>query len=167
MRRDYTGGMPSPNDAVRSARREIADYLRAQTAPLQRASEAQRHLSTAFSALYSQGSDGANAARAERARALGRTHAPVFRECLGQVEKLRVPQPAVRCQEYMARWLKALINAADSLVNAPEDGRDQAYLRDSKDFLDDARYAVKPLTEIRQRLHEAAKGPPAGAPPKR
>jgi hypothetical protein len=67
----------------------------------------------------------------------------------------------------MARWLKALINAADSLVNAPEDGRDLTYLRDCHDFLDDARYAVKPLTEIRQRLHEASRGPPAGAPPKR
>jgi hypothetical protein len=96
---------------------------------------------------------------AARARALGRTYAPLFRECLAQAERLKAPPSAVRCQEYMARWLKALINAADSLVNAPEDGRDLSYLRDCHDFLDDARYAARPLTEIRQRLYEAARGP--------
>jgi hypothetical protein len=159
--------MPPPNDPARNARREIAEYLRAQTPALQRAIEAQRQWATSLPALYSQKSDGANAATAARARSLGRKYAPIFRECLAQAEKLRAPQAAVRCQEYMARWLKALINAADSLVNAPEDGRDLTYLRDCHDFLDDARYAVKPLTEIRQRLHEASKGPPAGAPPKR
>jgi hypothetical protein len=159
--------MPSPNDSVRGARQEIADYLRALTPALQRANEAQRQWMAALPALYNQGSEGAIAAKAGRARALGRTYQPIFRDCLAQVEKLRVPPPAVRCQEYMARWLKALINATDSLVNAPEDGRDLTYLRDCHDFVDDARYAVKSLTEMRQRLHEAAKGPPAGAPPKR
>ena len=152
--------MPSKNDSVRTARREIAHYLRAQTAPLQRAIEGQRQCFTALPALHSQATDGQNAATAARARALGRTYAPLFRDCLAQVEELRAPPSAIRCQEYMARWLKALINAADSLVNAPEDGRDVTYLRDCHDFLDDARYAVKPLTEIRQLLYEAAKGPP-------
>ncbi|HEY3108267.1 MAG TPA: hypothetical protein VGL23_05910 [Chloroflexota bacterium] len=152
--------MPTTNDPVRSARREIGHYLRAQTAPLQRAIEAQRQCFSTLPALHSQASEGQNAATAARARALGKTYAPVFRDCLAQTEKLQAPRSAIRCQEYMARWLNALINAADSLVNAPEDGRDVAYLRDCHDFLDDARYAVKPLTEIRLRLYEAAKGPP-------
>jgi hypothetical protein len=159
--------MPARNDPTRAARREIADYLRAQTAPLQRAIEAQRQWAGALPALYARANEAKNAETAARARTLGRTYAPLFRECLTQTERLPAPQSAIRCQEYMARWLKALINAADSLVNAPEDGRDLTYLRDCHDFLDDARYAVKGLTEIRQRLYEAAKSPPAGAPPKR
>jgi hypothetical protein len=158
--------MPSTNDVNRIARRQIAEYLRSQTAPLQRAIEAQREWSKALPALYSQASESAGPATAARARTLGRTYAPLFRACLAEAERLRPPQTALRCQEYMTRWLKALINAADSLVNAPEDGRDVTYLRDCHDFLDDARYAVKPLTEMRQRLHEAARGPSAGSSPK-
>jgi hypothetical protein len=158
--------MPPTTDPNRNARREIAQYLRAQRAPLQRAIEAQRQWSKALPALYSQAGQGRGPKTAAQARALGRTYAPLFRECLAEAEMLRAPQTALRCQEYMARWLKALVNAADSLVNAPEDGRDVTYLRDCHDFLDDARYAVKPLTEIRQRLHEAARGSSTGAPPK-
>src|SRR5919202_5200328 len=142
--------MPSRNDAVRSQRREIAGYLRALTAPIKRASEAQRRWTETLPELYSQATEGQNATTAARARALGKAYAPLFRDCLAQAEQLKAPPSAVRCQEYLARWLKALINAADSLVNAPEDGRDMTYLRDCHDFLEDARYAVKPLTEVRQ-----------------
>ncbi|MBM4418957.1 MAG: hypothetical protein FJ033_11710 [Chloroflexi bacterium] len=60
------------------------------------------------------------------------------------------------------RWLGFLINACNALPNAPDDGRDTSYLRDCKDFLDDARYAAKALSEIRQRLHEAIQPKPAG-----
>jgi hypothetical protein len=153
--------MPRTNDPARSARREIAEYLRRQSGPLQRANEGQRQWAAILPDLYGQSTEGAGAAAtAARARALGRVYGPLFRECLTQLEGLNVPLPAIRCQEYMARWLKALINAADSLANAPEDGRDLAYLRDCADFLEDARYAVKPLTEVRQLLYEAARGPP-------
>jgi len=153
--------MPRTNDPARSARREIADYLRRQSAPLQSANEAQRQWSVVLPDLYGQSTEGAGApATAARARALGRAYGPLFRDCLAQVEQQSVPLPAIRCQEYMARWLKALINAADSLANAPEDGRDVTYLRDCADFLEDARYAVKPLTEVRQLLYEAAGGQP-------
>src|SRR3954471_23985906 len=106
--------MPRTNDPARSARREIAEYLRRLSGPLQRANEGQRQWAAVLPDLYGQSTEGAGAATAARARALGRVYGPLFRECLAQVEILNVPLPAIRCQEYMARWLKALINAADS-----------------------------------------------------
>ena len=63
----------------------------------------------------------------------------------------------------MLRWLNCLTKASDALANAPDDGRDGQYLRDSRDYMDDAQYALKPLVEIRQRLHQAANNPPPPA----
>jgi hypothetical protein len=156
-----------PSESLRAARKEIADYLRAHAPPLQKATEAQRQWSKALGPLYEQATDGKGAITAARARALGKTYTPIFRQCLAELSKLEAPQPATRYQEYLVRWLKSLINASDSLTNAPDDGRDVSYLRDCHDFLDDARYAVKPLTEIREKLYEAARGPAASAPPKK
>jgi hypothetical protein len=146
------------------SRREIADYLRAQAAPLQRANEAQKLWGKQLPQLFESVNDGKGAVAAIRARSLGKQYGTLFREVLAQVEKLTPPQAAIRCQEYMSRWLKALINASDSLLHAPEDGKDIAYLRDCNDYLDDARYAAKPLTEIRQKLYDVVKGGSASAP---
>lgn len=131
--------------------------------PVQRAVEAQRQWSKSLPELYNGVQEGKGAVTAARARALGKTYGPVFKQCHEIVGRITPPASAVRYHEYLLRWLKSLINASDTLIHAPEDGRDVAYLRDCHDFLDDARYAVKPLTEIRTRLYEIARGQPPKA----
>lgn len=147
--------MPIP---ARGARREIAEYLRAQTAPVHEAFEAYRAWQVQIPSLFEYVKTGQNLTAATKARALGKQYGAIFHHSLEQAEALTPPTPAVRCQEYLIRWLTCLIRACDALSHAPEDGRDTAFLRDAHDYIEDARYAFKPLNEIRQRLYEAARG---------
>jgi hypothetical protein len=146
-------------------RADVSAYLRAQAVPLHSAAEAQKKWAPQIQQLFEQIKQGKAQVAALNARSIGRQYGDVFRKCLKQAEALQPPQPALRCQEYLVRWLKALVNACDALSHAPEDGKDQAYVRDAHDYLDDARYAVKPMTEIRQRLYELAQGKTSPAKP--
>lgn len=152
-----------PPSSAQGIRAEVSAYLRAQAVPLHAAAEAQKKWAPAVQQIFDQIKQGKTQVAALNARAVGRQYADVYRKCLGQAEALQPPQPALRCQEYLTRWLKSLVNACQVLSHAPEDGKDTAWVRDAHDFLDDARYAVKPMTEIRQRLYELAQGKPSGA----
>jgi hypothetical protein len=80
-----------------------------------------------------------------------------------RIEKLAPPAAARRGDEYLRRWLRFLIMACDALASAPPDGADTTYLGDCHDYVDDARYAAKALSTIRQRLREALAKPSVGA----
>ncbi|TAK21273.1 MAG: hypothetical protein EPO26_15185 [Chloroflexota bacterium] len=86
----------------------------------------------------------------------------MFGQFQKKVAAVEVPSSANRSHEYLDRWLGFLVSACQVLPNAPDDGRDTSYLRDCHDYLDDARYAAKALGELRQKLHSAASGAPAG-----
>jgi hypothetical protein len=105
--------------------------------------------------LYGEANAGRGQAAAARARALGREYSPRFHQAHDAARAIRVPQSATRAHEYLMRWLQALVSACDTLPNAPQDGKDTSYLRDCHDFVDDARYAAKALSELRTRLREA------------
>jgi hypothetical protein len=150
--------MASRPSSVQLARQEIARYLRAQSVPLQTAVDAQKKWAAPVQQLFDQVKLGKVQVASVNARVIGRQYGPLFKKALEQAQNLETPQPAVRCQEYFLRWLRSLVNAADAFAHAPEDGRDGSYLRDATDYLDDARYALKPMNELRQRLYEAAQG---------
>lgn len=152
-----------PPGGAQGIRAEVSAYLRAQAGPLHNAAEAQKKWAPAVQQLMDQVNQGKGQVAGLNARALGRQYRDVFRKALTEAEAIQPPQPAVRCQEYMLRWLKSLVNACDSLSHAPEDGKDTSFARDVRDYLDDARYAVRPMTEIRQRLYELAQGKPGAA----
>lgn len=145
-----------------SGRREIAAYLRASSPPLQAAIEAQRELVRHLKPLYARANRGQAADAAERARALGKRCGQLFRTQLERVEKLAPPPTAVRGDEYLRRWLRFLVLACDALSSAPPDGGDTIYLGDCRDYVDDARYAAKALSAIRQRLRDALVKPSTG-----
>ena len=153
--------MASKPSSGQGARGEIAAYLRAQAGPLHAAAEAQKRWAPQLQQLFETAKLAKPDTVAFKARALGREYVELYRRHLKEVETLQTPPAALRYQEYSIRWLKGLINACEALLHAPEDGRDQTYLRDARDYFDDARYAVKPMAEIRQRLHELAVGKPA------
>jgi hypothetical protein len=149
---------PSGPQGIRA---EVSAYLRAQAVPLHTAAEAQKKWAPAVQQVIDQANQGKNQVAALNARALGRQYRDIFRKALTEAETLTPPSVALRCQEYMVRWLKALVNACDALAHAPEDGKDTSFMRDARDYLDDARYAVRPMTEIRTRLYEIAQGKPS------
>ena len=153
--------MSARSDSNRTVRKEINEYLRAQNTPLLAAHEAHKQWMAQLPQIYELVRSGHGVSAAANSRTLGKHYGSVFRHSTSDIEKIKPPQAASRCQEYMLRWLNCLIKASDALVNAPEDGRDGQYLRDSRDYMDDAQYALKPLVEIRQRLHQAANSPPA------
>jgi hypothetical protein len=155
--------MTTPTTSTQQIRQDIAAYLRAQGAPLHVAAEAQKKWAPLIAAVFEDMKAGKPAVAALRARGLGHQFTPIFKRTLEHAEGLKPPQTALRCQEYFVRWIRSLVNAADALAGAPEDGRDAAYLRDAHDYLEDARYAVKPLTDLRLRLYDIAQGkkPPA------
>jgi hypothetical protein len=151
-------------DKPKGARHEIAEYLRAQTPTVNSVAEGQKQWVGHVQSLFDMARSGNAQAASVRARALGVQFGDHFRKCLEAANKVHPPAPAGRCQEYFQRWISCLIRSADALAHAPEDGKDTSYLRDCHDFVEDARYAVKPLTEIRQRLYLAATGQdPSGA----
>ena len=153
--------MSARPDSNRTIRKEINEYLRAQNTPLLAAHDAHKQWMAKLPDIYEQVRNGQGAPAAAGARLLGKHYGSIFRHSIVDLEKIKPPQAATRCQEYMLRWLNCLVRASDALTNAPEDGRDGQYLRDSRDYMDDAQYALKPLVEIRQRLHQAANSPPA------
>jgi hypothetical protein len=149
----------SPAPPSGSGRREVAAYLRASSAPLQAAIEAQRDLRRDLAPIYAQADEGR--AAAERAVELGRGYGRRFRALLERCEQLAPPSAAARGDEYLRRWLRFLVMACDALAGAPPGG-DGTYLGDCRDYLDDARYAARSLSTMRQRLREAAAGPSSG-----
>jgi hypothetical protein len=153
--------MASRASSAQHARQEIASYLRAQSVPLHAAAEAQKKWAPLVQQIFDQVKSNKVQVAAVNARVLGRQYGAQFRKALEQAEALQPPQPAARCQEYFLRWLRSLVNACDAFSHAPEDARDSNYLRDATDYLDDARYALRPLTELRQRLYDAATGRPS------
>ena len=152
-----------PPSNAQGARAEVTAYLRTQAVPLHAAAEIQKKWAPAIQQLFDQVKLGKTQVAALNARSIGRQYGDLYRKCLQQAEALQPPQPAVRCQEYLIRWLKSLVNACQVLSQAPEDGKDTSWVRDAHDYLDDARYAVKPMTEIRQRLYEIAQNKPSTA----
>lgn len=142
-------------------RAEVSAYLRAQAAPMHTAAEAQKKWAPLVQQVIDQVNQGKNQVAALNARMIGRQYRDQFRKALTEAEALKPPQPALRYQEYMVRWMKGLVNACDALAHAPEDGKDTSFIRDARDYLDDARYAVRPMTEIRTRLYEVASGKPS------
>ena len=156
---------PSGPQGIRA---EINAYLRASAVPVHAAADAQKKSAPVVQQIFDQANKGKPQVAALNARSVGRQYADVFRKALQQAEALQPPQPAIRYQEYLVRWLKGLVNACVALSHAPEDGKDPSYLRDARDYFDDARYSVKPMQEIRQRLYEVGQGrpaTPAKAPP--
>lgn len=98
-------------------------------------------------------------AAAATARGIGKQYGPIFKKALKDVLALTPPHAALRANEYLARWLQFLSNACDSLAQASSDGHDSSHLRDTRDFLDDARYQAKAMGDLRQRLHDAINAP--------
>jgi len=147
-------------------RAEVSAYLRAQAVPMHAAAEAQKKWAPLVQQVMDQVNQGKNQVAALNARAVGRQYRDVFRKAQAEAEALRPPQPALRYQEYMVRWMKSLVNACDALAHAPEDGKDTSFARDVRDYLEDARYTVVPLNDIRGRLYELASGKPPASPKK-